>query len=295
MRRAAQPLSPPQEGDPVRRRMAALIADASIEVRPRDEMAGAPLRDWFAAGTAVFVAFPGSVTHHDIVAACARLRRAGFTPVPHVAVRRLAGFSQAADFLRRAVGEAAVDRILLIGGDPDRPVGPFEDSLSLLASGVVESHGIRRIAFAGHPAGHPRVAARTLDEALRGKLAEARRRGLDAEIVTQFGFEPAPIARWIGRLRDAGIDCPVRIGVAGPASVATLAKYAVRCGIGGSLRSLARGHAAAAFARILTEASPDRLITALVAERDAAVPLDGLHIFTFGGVRRTAMWADAHR
>ena len=233
---AAQPISVTGARDPLRRRVAELIATASIEISPRDEWAGARLRELFSTGTTVFVNYPGSVTYHAIVAACARLRRAGFEPVPHIAARRLASFTQANDFLRRAAGEAGVDTVLLIGGDAD-PVGPFRDSLALLASGVVERHGIRQIAFAGYPEGHTLIGAQTLDAALAAKIALAGRVGLAASILTQFGFEPEPIRRWIAVLRAAGIACPVRVGVAGPASVPTLAKFAVRCGIGASLRA----------------------------------------------------------
>jgi methylenetetrahydrofolate reductase (NADPH) len=73
-----------------RQRVAALIGNCSIELSPRDELAGEALRRLLDPGTSVFVNHPPSVTHHDIVAACARLRRAGFVPVPHVAARRLA-------------------------------------------------------------------------------------------------------------------------------------------------------------------------------------------------------------
>src|SRR4029079_8139665 len=107
-------------------------------------------------------------------------------------------------------------------------------------------------------------------------------------LVTQFGFDAGPILRWIASLRTKDILCPVRIGVAGPASVATLAKFAIRCGVGASLRALARGHTA--FARILVEAGPDALINELVTNETTGAPIAGLHIFTFGGVRRTAEW-----
>jgi methylenetetrahydrofolate reductase (NADPH) len=126
---------------------------------------------------------------------------------------------------------------------------------------------------------------------LRAKVALARRQGLEVSLVTQFGFEAAPIVRWITALRAQDIVCPVRVGIAGPASVATLAKFAVRCGIGASLRALARGHTA--FARILAEAGPDALIGALVVDEDPRYPIDGLHVFTFGGVRRAAEWIRA--
>ena len=271
-----------------RHRIAQLVAASSIEVSPRDDFAGERLRELLDPGRTVFVNHPGSVTHHDIVAACARLRRAGFNPVPHVAVRRLASFTQANDFLQRAAAEADVKGALIIGGDPDHPVGPFPDAYDLLASGLVGRHGLREVAFAGYPEGHPRIASRALDEALRAKVDLARRQGLEVSLVTQFGFEAAPILRWIGALRTQNIVCPIRIGIAGPATVATLAKFAVRCGIGASLRALARGHTA--FARILAEAGPDALIGALVAEEDPRCPIDHLHVFTFGGIRRTAEW-----
>jgi methylenetetrahydrofolate reductase (NADPH) len=274
--------------DRQRRRVGELIATASIELSPRDELASHGLRDLFPAGTTVFVNHPASAGYGDIVAACVRLRRAGFVPVPHIAARRLASVEQAVDFLRRVTDEAEVADALLIGGDPDWPAGPFRDSLTFLASGIAECHGIERMRFAGYPEGHPHITARALDTALTAKLALARERGLAASLVTQFGFEAAPIERWIAGLRGLGIDCPVELGVAGPASVVTLAKFAVRCGIGSSLRALARGHTA--FARILTEAAPDALIDALVAGEAEAGAIDGLHVFTFGGVRRTAEW-----
>jgi methylenetetrahydrofolate reductase (NADPH) len=274
-----------------RARVAELVAACSIEISPRDDFAGERLRELLGPGTTVFVNHPGSVTHHDIVAACARLRQAGFNPVPHIAVRRLASFTQANDFLRRAVAEAAVQGALIIGGDPDHPVGPFPDARDLLASGLVGHHGLREVAFAGYPEGHPRIASRTLDDALQAKVALAHRQGLEVSLVTQFGFDAAPILRWITALRAQDIVCPVRVGIAGPATVATLAKFAVRCGIGASLRALARGHTA--FARILAEAGPDALIGALVAEEDSRWPIDGLNVFTFGGVRRAAEWLHA--
>ena len=268
-------------------RVAELIANCSIELSPRDEFAGEALRNLLDRGTTVFINHPPSVTHHDIVAACVRLDRAGFVAVPHVAARRLASFTQASDFLQRAAGEAGVNRALLIGGD-ESPIGPFRASLDLLATGLLERHGIHHVAFGGYPEGHPAIDAATLDAALQAKVALARQGGLNVSLVTQFGFEAAPIERWIAIQRLHGIDCPVHVGVAGPASVATLAKFAIRCGIGTSLRALARGHTS--FARIMSEAGPDALIAELAA---SDTPIAGLHIFTFGGLRRTAEWIRA--
>jgi methylenetetrahydrofolate reductase (NADPH) len=274
-----------------RRRITELVTTCSIEVSPRDDFAGERLAELLDPGRTVFVNHPGSVTHHDIVASCTSLRHAGFNPVPHIAVRRLASFTQASDFLQRATAEADVKGALIIGGDPDHPMGPFPDAYDLLTSGLVERHGLREVAFAGYPEGHPRIASRTLAEVLRNKVELAQQQGLEVSLVTQFGFEAAPILRWIAALRAQDIACPIRIGVAGPASIATLAKFAVRCGIGASLRTLARGHTA--FARIVAETGPDGLIGALAAGEDSSSLIDGLHVFTFGGVRRAAEWIRA--
>jgi len=275
----------------IQQRVAELVGACSIELSPRDELAGVKLRDLFDPGTTVFVNFPPSATCDDVVVACAGLRRAGFIVVPHVVARQLTGFAEASDFLQRAVEEAGVTQVLLLGGDTPRPMGPLHSALALLSTGLVERHGIAAVAFAGYPEGHPRIDSAALQAALLAKLEVARRRGLATSVVTQFGFEPQPILQWIAARRAEGIACPIRIGLAGPATVATLAKYAVRCGIGASLRALAHGHAA--IARILTEANPDALIEALVAGEDPTAPINGLHIFTFGGARRTAVWRQA--
>jgi methylenetetrahydrofolate reductase (NADPH) len=283
-----EPLSDRQQ-----RRITALVAASSVEISPRDPLAGEALRDLFAADTTILVAHPPSATPDDVVAACVRLNRAGFNAIPHVAARRLQSLIAASDFLQRAAGEAGIAEALVIGGDADLPAGPFRDAASLLESGVLECYGFDRVRLAAYPEGHPLITHQALEAALDAKLALARRHGLAPSLVTQFGFEAAPILKWIAALRARRVDCPVRIGVAGPASVASLARFAVRCGVGASMRALARGHTA--FARILSEAGPDGLIGALVASEAAGTEIDGLHVFTLGGVARTAAWRRQRR
>jgi methylenetetrahydrofolate reductase (NADPH) len=94
-------------------RMTALLRKNSIELSPRDAVTGEALRGLFDPGTTVFVNFPSSVGYADVVAACARLRRVGFEPVPHVVARRLESFADAGAFLQRLVDEADVLQIRL--------------------------------------------------------------------------------------------------------------------------------------------------------------------------------------
>lgn len=268
-------------------RIAALISGCSIEISSRDPAAEQACRELLPPGMSIYVNHGPRDTYQGIIAAAARLRRAGFNPVPHLAARYLTGITQLNDYLARASGEAGVDQVLTIAGDISPPAGPFAASLQLMMSGLLPKHGISRVGIAGYPEPHPRIAAAALDEALAAKLELGRQTGLDVYVVTQFCFEAEPILGWIRRIRAQGIDADVRVGLAGPASVSTLAKLAVRCGIGHSVRALARGHNS--FARLLVEVGPERVMRSLVGAAGGA-DIGGLHFFTFGGIARTAAW-----
>lgn len=274
-----------------RDRLIDLMRDCSVEVSARDDYAGERLGEIMAPGRTIYINYAPGDTHHGAVAAARRLRDAGFNPVPHVVARYLASYTQLNDYLLRLNGEAAVDQALVVAGDVARPVGPFESSLQLLKTGLFAKAGIRRIGIAGYPEGHPRVAMRVLDDALHDKIALAREIGLATYVVTQFGFEAEPILDWIRRLRQSHIGIPIHVGLAGPASLATLTKFALRCGVGQSLRALYAGQTS--VTRLLTEAGPERVIKALIADKERARDIAGLHFFTFGGVRRTGAWIGA--
>jgi len=246
-------------------------------------------------GADVYVNWLPDNNHHRSVAAAAKLRKAGLNPVPHVAARYLTGPTQLADFLARLAGEAGVRRVLTIGGDRDTAAGPYDSSLKMLETGLIQKHGIREVGIAGYPEGNPRISGASLDAALVAKLDYVRRESLSAYVVTQFCFEAAPIVAWLQKLRGLGHDVPVRVGLAGPAGLATLMKFALRCGIGNSIKALSlRGPA---IARLLTEAGPERVIDGLAAAvaETPKLGIAGLHFFAFGGFLRTADWARAAR
>ncbi len=268
--------------------LARLLGNASIEVSPGNMRAVATLRDRFAPGAEVFINFLPDTEHRIIVETATALRAASFTPVPHIVARAFSSTQVLDDFLSRLSGEAGVVRVLLIAGDHPKPSGPFTQSLDVIESGLLQKRGIRSIAVAGHPEGHPAVDTGTMDSALAAKFKRGTASGLDLSVVTQFGFEAAPIFSWLSRSRALGIDAPIRIGVAGPASVATLVKYSMRCGVGNSLRVLkSRPNMVGG---LLGKTGPDELLDELAAGLasvdDARVA--GVHFFPFGGVRETA-------
>ncbi len=275
---------------PHRQNTGALLRGISIELSAREHNGDQLCRGFLAAGASVYINFTPNDSYHAIVETAARIRRAGFRPVPHVAARYLTGLTQLDDFLARAAA-VGVDQVLAIGGDLDRPAGPFHSSLELIETGLLAKHGIHSVGIAGYPEGHPKIATATLDAALAAKLRTLRSSGIAPYIVSQFCFEAAPILDWLARLRAAGIDAPVRIGLAGPASVATLAKFAVRCGIGNSLLALVGGQTS--IARLLIESGPEKVMAALAAADLGALGVAGLHLFTFGGIVRTGKWLQA--
>lgn len=268
--------------------LTALLSKASVEISSRGHQL-AELHDHFAEGTDVTITFlPGDHYRHNVETAAA-LRRAGHNPVPHIAAREMASREALDDFLARARGEAAVSRVLLIAGDVAAARGPFKSTRDVAVSGLLEAHGIASVSVAGHPEGHPYLE---LPDALQGLKAWrdwGQRTGTRVDVVTQFCFESAPILQWIAELDRAGIDLPVIIGLAGPATPATLTKFALRCGIGNSMRALRAQ--IGRFGRLLTDTGPDDVVRGLWSAPSAATAsIAGFHLFPFGGLRKAGDW-----
>ena len=103
--------------------------------------------------------------------------------------------------------------------------------------------------------------------------------------MTQFCFESGPILGWIGELNRRDIRLPVIVGLAGPATTATLMKFALRCGIGNSMRAVRSQ--IGRFGRLLTDAGPDEVMRGLQSAPEAATAsIAGFHLFPFGGLRK---------
>jgi methylenetetrahydrofolate reductase (NADPH) len=272
-----------------RERLIALLQGASLELSSRDITeidACVPLLD---PGTSIYISMPPGQPYLGSVMLAARIRRAGFRPVPHIAARQLASAAVLDDCLSRLAGEAGVDGALLIAGDRARPCGPFDSSAALLQTGLFQRHGISDIGVAGHPEGHPLLATGLLDVALAEKSLLARRAGLSMRVVTQFCFEAEPIIAWTAR--QARLGLPVHVGVAGPASLTRLLRFAALCGVGESVRALRARPGA--MTRLMTEAGPEALLLKLAQK--AARPIAGIHFYCFGGLVHTAQWLRAVR
>jgi methylenetetrahydrofolate reductase (NADPH) len=273
-----------------------MLSGYSIEINPRHSKALDAAPDRLDRGTEVFLPWIPGADPLNMVEPAAQLRRGGLVPVPHVGARHLESSAQLEQLAARLAGDAGVDRILIIGGDRSRPAGPYDSSLAVMRAGAFQKVGIRRMAIAGFPEGNPNVRENVLEQALTAKLNFARTAGIQLSMVTQFCFKAGPILSWLQRIRACGIEIPVRIGLAGPASLVTLVRYAARCGIGNSLRVLTEHPS---FAKLLTEKEPEpilRGIAEFAAQRkNGNLPLgvSGLHFFPFGGFNNTIDWISA--
>jgi methylenetetrahydrofolate reductase (NADPH) len=272
-----------------------LLRGCSIELNPGDSKALQAAAERLDPGTEISLAWiPGS-NPMDMIVPAARLKRAGHIPMAHVAARHLESAVQLQRLAER-LKDAGVDRILIIGGDRAAPAGPYDSSLAVMETGVFPRVGITRIAVGGFAEGNPHIPEKILNEALQAKVSFACRQGLQLSIITQFCFKAEPVIAWVRGVRARGIDVPIRVGLAGPASLLTLMRYGVRCGVGNSLHVLKENPF---FARILTERGPEPIIRELAASMadgdGKQLGIAGLHFYVLGGFKKTMDWIDAER
>ncbi len=273
-------VAPPDAMD----RVEAPAMPATIELSARSIAADPDALKLIPEATRVYLVDGGDEPASEWAQACRRLVRAGLEPVPHIACRRIRSLEEIDKRLKAMAEAGRVRDALVVGGDIARPAGPFASSMDLLATGILERHGIRRIGIAGHPEGSPDVAPAAMVDALHRKIEFGVRNGLEVRLVTQFGFDPEVTIRWTERLAEEGVRLPIHVGVAGPTGMARLLKYAALCGVratasfalkrGAALTSLMGGYSPEPYARAIEKIS--RIVQ--------------LHIYAFGGLPATARW-----
>jgi len=270
----------------------ALLRGYSIEVMPRTAEKVEDFRDLLPAGTRVYIAHIDTPIE-DMVATAARLRREGFEPMPHFPARIIKDRATLLDWVARYKGEAGVKQGLILAGNAGNQPGEFHSSMQLLESGAFD--GFERLHVAGHPEGNkdidPDGSDRMVMEAARWKSAFAERTDAKMAMATQFCFEARPVIDWVNRLATEGIALPVHIGVAGPAKLQTLLKFAIACGVGPSLRVLQKR--AMDVTKLLLPYEPTDFLTELAAHKAAnpAFGIESVHFFPLGGIKTNATWA----
>lgn len=275
-----------------------LLASASFEVTPKTwrkfRTAHPEAASAIAAGTRVFIAHIAGTPVDQMVETARDLRMLGLEPVPHLPARLVVDERHLHDILSAYRGEAGVSSALVIAGGVKAPAGAFAASMELVATGAFDRLGFTEVVFAGHPEGNREIdpdggTART-DAALRWKQDWRNRSGVQAALLTQFVFASKPALDWAQRQRDAGIDLPITIGLAGPTRLAELIRYGISCGVGPSLAVLQRR--TLDIGKLLRPITPDDIAAELtVAVDHTGTPLiAGVHIFPFGGLSGFLTW-----
>jgi methylenetetrahydrofolate reductase (NADPH) len=267
-----------------------LAREASVEINVQDVPYLTESRTLLAHATKIYVSHLPKQRWSDSVRACAAVRAAGFDPIPHIPVRLIAGHTELEVLLRELIDSAMVQEVLLVAGDYADAIGPYSSVVQLLEDGMLMRLGMQSVTLAGHPEGHPKVELATIRNAERQKTLAAA--GLDTTLLTQFFFEHEPFLKWADDLHAHGVRARVVAGLAGPASVATLFRFALRCGVGPSVRAL--GARPASLMKLAGEHGPEKVLRELAEERcKPTANFDGIHLFCFGGYLRTCRWLHA--
>ncbi len=274
--------------------MSAFMANMTLEITPRQAEKLPLIQQHVAPGSRVFVALVDPSHLEDQYAAVAAIRAAGLEPVPHVPARFVVNEDDLKRRIERLAKAGDVKTYLVLGGGAPEPVGDYHCALQLMETGVFEANGARILGVAGHPEGNTDITKvhgeAMLATALKQKQAYIRENGMDGFIATQFLFEAEPVAKWAEGLRAAGIDLPAWVGIPGPASIKTLAKYAAVCGVGNSARFIRKQ--ALNVTKLLSVSTPDKFMNDLASihVNKPDLKIAGPHMYPFGGFDKLFDW-----
>jgi methylenetetrahydrofolate reductase (NADPH) len=269
---------------------ASLLENVSFEAPPKQILASNSEVGVLARGCRVYVPSLPGAEFSETIAACRILVQQGFCAVPHVPARKIGSSAQVADWLAELRAIGCTD-LFLVAGDIKGRAGPYADTLELLDSGVLIDHGFRHLGVAGHPESHPLADAATLADALRIKRDYALSTGTTMWVVTQFVFRAEIFLQWLERHREVIEPMSVQFGFPGPSSLSTLLKYARLCGVASSMRALGKKPSLVSLA---THWHPGAMLEAVChhAEESPVTPLQGCHLFAFGGLKQSVRWLE---
>jgi methylenetetrahydrofolate reductase (NADPH) len=280
-----------EEATPATGTLEPFLKGYSIEVMPRTAEKVEDFRALLPKGTRVYIAHIEGTPIEDMVATAKRIGAEGFDVMPHFPARIIKDRATLTDWVAR-YKDVGVKQGLLLAGGVAQPMGDFSTSMQLLESGAFS--GFTRLHVAGHPEGNkdidPDGSDRMVMEAARWKSAFMERTDAQMAMATQFCFEAQPVIDWVNRLQAEGVKLPVHIGIAGPAKLQTLIKFAIACGVGPSLRVLQKR--AMDVTKLLLPYEPTEVLEGLAAHKAAnpAFGIEQVHFFPLGGIKTNAQW-----
>jgi len=204
--------------------------------------------------------------YKDIANKAKELVALGKNPVPHFPARSIKNKNELKEYVMMCK-DFGVKQVLVIGGSA-QPIGDFHCSFQLFETGLFEGF---KIGIAGHPEGSPDISDSDLEKAMTDKKPYAD------YIVTQWLMEVSPIIDFVSKQ-----TLPVHVGIAGPAKITSLLKFASIVGAKNSL-SFLKSNASKAV-DLFKPRKPDDMI-----EKIKRVS-ENFHIYTFGGLTEINKW-----
>ena len=264
----------------------------SVEVTPKAASKIENFEDYIPSGTLVYIAHIEGTPIDEMVATAKKVNDQGFCAMPHFPARIIKDKNVLEDWISRYKNEANVSNALLIAGGANKPYGEYDSSIQLIESELFDKADFNNLHIAGHPEGSmdidPDGSTTNVDQALSWKNEFSKRTDANMAITTQFSFDASSVINWANSIKEAGIDIPVHIGVAGPAKLQTLLRYSIECGVGASIKIIQKR--AKDLTKLLLPYKPTNIITELATYKanNPSFNIEKVHFFPLGGIKQVS-------
>ena len=264
----------------------------SVEVTPKAASKIENFEDYIPSGTLVYIAHIEGTPIEEMVATAKKINDQGFCAMPHFPARIIKDKNVLEDWISRYKNEANVSNALLIAGGANKPYGEYDSSIQLIESELFDKADFNNLHIAGHPEGSididPDGSSNNVDQALSWKNEFSKRTDANMAITTQFSFDATSVISWVNNIKEAGIDIPVHIGIAGPAKLQTLLRYSIECGVGASIKIIQKR--AKDLTKLLLPYKPTNIITELATYKanNPSFNIEKVHFFPLGGIKQVS-------
>ena len=264
----------------------------SVEVTPKAASKIKNFEDYIPSGTLVYIAHIEGTPIDEMVETAKKINDQGFCAMPHFPARIIKDKNVLEDWISRYKNEANVSNALLIAGGANKPYGEYDSSIQLIESELFDKADFNNLHIAGHPEGSmdidPDGSTTNVDQALSWKNEFSKRTDANMAITTQFSFDASSVISWANNIKEAGIDIPVHIGIAGPAKLQTLLRYSIECGVGASIKIIQKR--AKDLTKLLLPYKPTNIITELATYKadNPSFNIEKVHFFPLGGIKQVS-------
>jgi len=264
----------------------------SVEVTPKAASKIENFEDYIPSGTLVYIAHIEGTPIEEMVETAKKINDQGFCAMPHFPARIIKDKNVLEDWISRYKNEANVSNALLIAGGANKPYGQYDSSIQLIESELFDKADFNNLHIAGHPEGSmdidPDGSTTNVNQALSWKNEFSKRTDANMAITTQFSFDASSVISWANNIKEAGIDIPVHIGIAGPAKLQTLLRYSIECGVGASIKIIQKR--AKDLTKLLLPYKPTNIITELATYKanNPSFNIEKVHFFPLGGIKQVS-------